>query len=113
MSETSGLLNQRVMIVLRRFHPQTPREVIRGIITEVDEFGMRMSGRRFHEFPDRETGLQEEHPVERETKLYWVPFNSIRYSEIITAGSASERLDNEIQRRKLLTPQETNRQPVS
>ena len=30
---TEGLLSQRVKVVLRRFHPQTPREIIRGIVT--------------------------------------------------------------------------------
>lgn len=52
--ENAGLLSQRVKIVLRRFHQQTP-------------------------------------------------------SEIITPSSASERQDNEIQRRKVLTPQEISR----
>ncbi len=109
MSENAGLLNQRVMIVLRRFHPQTPREVIRGIITEVDELGIRVSGRRFQEFSDRDSVPPAERPVEADTKIYWVPFNSIRYSEIIAAGSASERADNEVQRRKPLTTQESSR----
>ena len=112
MNETVGLLNQRVMIVLRRFDPQTPREFIRGIITEVDESGIRVSGRRFQEFPGRDGGPAEERPVEADTKIYWVPFTSIRYSEIISAGSASERQDNEIQRRKPLTVQQSNRAPT-
>ncbi|MGO9243958.1 MAG: hypothetical protein ACLQDC_04220 [Verrucomicrobiia bacterium] len=45
--DTKGLLSQRVKVVLRRFHPQTPREIVRGIITDVDETGVRVSGRRF------------------------------------------------------------------
>ena len=113
MSEPSGLVNQRVMIVLRRFHPQTPREVIRGIVTEADEFGIRVSGRRFQEFSEREGSLPEERPVERETKLYWVPFNSIRYSEIIATGSDSEREDNEVQRRKPVLVKPINRPSAS
>ena len=28
MAETAGLQGQRIKIVLRRFHPQTPREII-------------------------------------------------------------------------------------
>jgi hypothetical protein len=109
MSEKAGLINQRVKVVLRRFHPQTPREVMRGIITEADEFGIRVSGRRFQEFPERESAILEEHPVERETKIYWVPYSSIRYSEIIPAGSMSERVDNDIQRRTVMTPLEQTR----
>ncbi|MCG3149244.1 MAG: hypothetical protein PCFJNLEI_02704 [Verrucomicrobiae bacterium] len=94
---------QRIKIVLRRFHAQTPREIIRGIITELDDFGFRVSGRRFQEITDLETSLPVERPVEGDSKVYWVPFNSIRYSEIILPGSASEQLDNEIQRRRPLT----------
>jgi hypothetical protein len=112
MVEKTGLLNQRVMMVLRRFHPQTPREIIRGIITEVDEFGVRLSGRRFREVTDHDGHVGVERPVEAETKVYWVPFNSIRYSEIILPGSVSERADTEIQSRKLITPQELRQMSV-
>jgi hypothetical protein len=104
MSETIGLLNQRVKIVLRRFHPETPREIIRGIITEVDESGVRVSGRRFQDYVPKAAGLPEERPVERTNKIYWVPFNSIRYSEVIPAGSLSEKADTDVQRRKPLEP---------
>ena len=104
--DTAGLLSQRVRIVLRRFHPQTPREILRGTITNVDETGLRVSGRRFQELADLESGLPQERPVEPDNKVYWIPHSSIRYSEIIASGSASEKLDNEIQRRKPFTPQE-------
>ncbi len=104
--DTTGLLNQRIKIVLRRFHPQTPREVIRGIITDVDETGLRVSGRRFQEQADLESRVPQEWPVEPDSTVYWIPHSSIRYSEIIAPGSLSEKQDNEIQRRKALTPQE-------
>jgi hypothetical protein len=95
-------------IVLRRFHIQTPREIIRGIVTEVDQFGFRISGRRFQEVMDIESSSAVERPVEGDNKVYWVPFNSIRYSEIIIPGSVSEIQDNEIQRRKPVTPSESH-----
>jgi hypothetical protein len=104
--DTAGLLSQRVKVVLRRFHPQTPREILRGTITNVDETGVRVSGRRFQELADLESGLPQERPVETDNKVYWIPHSSIRYSEIIAPGSADEKLDNEIQRRKPFTPQE-------
>ena len=107
--DTTGLLNQRVKIVLRRFHLQTPREIVRGIITNVDETGLRVSGRRFQEQPDLESRLPQERPVEPDTKVYWIPHTSIRYSEIIAPGSSSEKHDNDIQRRKPFTPQELHR----
>ena len=107
--DTTGLLSQRVKVVLRRFHPQTPREIVRGIITDVDETGVRVSGRRFQEQADLESGTPQERPVEQDTKMYWIPHGSIRYTEIIGPGSPSEKLDNEIQRRKLFTPQELHR----
>lgn len=103
MSKQSTLQSQRIKIVLRRFHIQTPREVIRGIVTEVDDLGFRVSGRRFQEINDLETSLPVERPVEPDSKVYLVPFSSIRYSELILPGSASEQTDNEIQRRKPLT----------
>jgi hypothetical protein len=103
MSEKSNMQGQRIKIVLRRFHVQTPREMIRGMITEIDDYGIRVSGRRFQEIQDLETSLPVERPVESDNKVYWVPFNSIRYSELILAGSSSEHMDNEIQRRKPLT----------
>jgi hypothetical protein len=107
--DTTGLLNQRIKIVLRRFHPQTPREIVRGIITDVDETGLRVSGRRFQEHTNLESRLPQEWPVESDTKVYWIPHSSIRYSEIIAPGSLSEKQDNEVQRRKALTPQELHR----
>ena len=106
MSKSSTLQGHRIKMVLRRFHIQTPREIIRGIVTDVDEFGFRISGRRFQEITDLETSLPVERPAESDTKVYWVPFSSIRYSELISSGSASERMDNEIQRRKPLTEAE-------
>ena len=103
MPQPSSLQGQRIKIVLRRFHVQTPREMIRGIVTDVDEVGFRISGRRFQEITDLETSLPVERPAEADTKVYWVPFYSIRYSELILPGSPSEKADNEIQRRKPLT----------
>ena len=113
MAGMTGLLNQRIKIVLRRFHPETPREVVRGIITEVDELGIRVSGRRFQDVPDFESSLPEERPVEPESKVYWIPFNSIRYSEIVTPGSSSEREDNDVQRRKVVQARDNARRPSS
>ncbi len=109
MSQTEGLLDKRVKIVLRRFHPETPREIVRGIITQVDESGVRVSGRIFQETRDSESGQAEERPVDVANKTYWVPFNSIRISEIIPSKSVSEREDTEIQRRRPLRPQEVSR----
>jgi hypothetical protein len=107
--DTNGLTSQRVKVVLRRFHPQTPREIIRGIVTDADETGLRVSGRRFQEHPDLETATPTERPVEADNKVYWIPYGSIRYTEIIAPGSVSEKLDNEIQRHKVFTPQELYR----
>ena len=109
MSQTEGLSDQRVKIVLRRFHPETPREIVRGIITQVDESGVRVSGRIFQETRNDESGQVEERPVDITNKTYWVPFNSIRISEIIPSKSISEREDTAIQRRKPLRPQDVNR----
>ena len=103
MTKQSTLQGQRIKIVLRRFHIQTPREIIRGIVTDVDELGFRVSGRRFQEITDLETSLPVERPAEADSKVSWIPFNSIRYSELILPGSKSEQMDNEIQRRKPLT----------
>ena len=111
--DTNGLTSQRVKVVLRRFHPQTPREIIRGIVTAVDEAGLRVSGRRFQEHPDLETAVLTERPVEADSKVYWIPYGSIRFTEIIAPGSVSEKLDNEIQRHKVFTPQELHRPTVS
>jgi len=47
--------------------------------------------------------------VEPDARVYWVPHSSIRYSEIIAPGSPSEKLDNEVQRHKVFTPQELQR----
>jgi hypothetical protein len=107
--DTKGLLSQRVKVVLRRFHQQTPREIVRGIITDVDETGVRVSGRRFQEHPDLESAVPQERPVEADSKMYWIPYGSIRYTEIIGPGTPSENLDNEIQRRKVFMPQELQR----
>ncbi len=107
--DTTGLLNQRVKVVLRRFHLQTPREIIRGIITDADEAGIRVSGRRFQEHADLESHVPQERPVEVDTTVYWIPHTSIRYTEIIAPGSLSEKQDNEIQRHKTFTPQELHR----
>ena len=110
MADSTELQGQRLVIVLRRFNAQTPRERIRGIITAIDQAGFRLSGRRFREVADAESPLPVERPVEADTRVYWVPFNSIRYSEIVLPGSSSEKEDNEVQRRKPLTPHELQSQ---
>jgi len=73
MPAKSTMQGQRIKIVLRRFHIQTPREIIRGMITEVDEFGFRVSGRRFQEVVDLETSLPVERPVEGDNKTRAAP----------------------------------------
>ena len=99
MAEKTGRQGQRVRIVLRRFRAQTPREVIRGIISDVGDYGSCDSRRRFLEFPDLETSPPVERPVEGDPKVYRVPFNSIPYSGTILPGSSSEQSDKEIRRR--------------
>jgi hypothetical protein len=113
MTETAGLQGRRVRIVLRRFHPQTPREVIRGIITDMDQYGFRVSGRPFHDVADLETSQRIESHVEVDTKVHWISYNSIRHSEIILPGSTPEQEDSEIQRRKPLTAHELSCQSSS
>jgi len=89
-----NLLNARVRIVLRRNFREMPVDIMRGMVTDANTVGITISGRHFQELRDSVSGDFEERPLSVSTKIYFVPFSSIKYVDVIMPGSPeSEKAD--------------------
>lgn len=94
MSAPQNLLNARVRVVLRRNFREMPVDIMRGMVTDTNNSGITISGRHFQEFRDDVSGDYEERPLSVHTKIYFIPFGSVKYIDVIMPGSPeSEKAD--------------------
>ena len=82
-----NLLNARVRIVLRRNFREMPVDIMRGMVTDATSAGITISGRHFQELRDTVSGAYEERPLSASTKIYFVPYSSLKYIDVIMPGS--------------------------
>jgi hypothetical protein len=88
MSTTpDNLLESRVRIVLRRHFREMPVDIMRGTVTQVSAAGLTISGRHFQEVRDSVSGQYEERPLARHTKVYFIPYSSMKYIDVIMPDS--------------------------
>jgi hypothetical protein len=97
-----NLANARVRIVLRRMFREMPVDIMRGLVTDVSDAGMTISGRHFQEVRDNVTGAYEERPLTKHTKVYFIPYPSIKYVDVIMPDSRESELGDKIERREVL-----------
>jgi hypothetical protein len=95
-------MNARVRIVLRRQFREMPVDIMRGIITDAGEAGLTMSGRHFQEVRDNVTGEYEERPLTKHTKVYFIPYGSAKYIDVILPNSREAEISDKIERREVL-----------
>lgn len=67
---------------------------MRGTVTQVSAPGLTISGRHFQEVRDSVSGLYEENPLARHNKVYFIPYSSMKYIDVIMPDSPeAERAD--------------------
>ena len=104
-----NLKEERVRVVLRRSYQEQPLDIIRGRVTDQDQIGIKVSGRRYQKIMDEIENKIIEKPVDEETKMVFIPYNSIRICEIIVEGTREEEIDKRAKLEKPLTRGEFKR----
>ena len=87
-----NLKEERVRIVFTKSYEDAPLDIIRGRVTDQDEIGIKVSGRRYQKVMDGDDKVIEK-PVDEETKMLFIPYTSIRFCEIIVEGTREEEID--------------------
>lgn len=88
------LNGQKVRVTCRKNYESQPLVIIRGVILETDHNGVTVRGRRFQQMLGEEKRIEK--PVDLETKLYYVPYQSIKFIEMIEEGSRADDIDRRI-----------------
>ena len=99
-----NLSNARVRVVLRRNFREMPVDIMRGVVTDVNDAGITISGRHFQEFRDSVSGGYDERPLAAHTKVYFIPYNSIKYIDVIMPGSPESVLADKIENNPITEP---------
>ena len=75
---------------------------MRGVVTDMSSAGIVISGRHFQEVKDDKYGEYLERPLSKQTKIYFLPFHSIKYIDIILEGSRSEEIAKKVEKNPIL-----------
>ena len=97
------LHNERVRIICNKTFADEPVDIIRGIVTDESDAGLKVSGRHYQKIFDEEAGRLFERPVDEETKVIFIPFTSIKFCEIIVEDSRGEMIDRKVKRERPLS----------
>ena len=87
------LKNEKVRIVCNQYCVKERVVIVRGIVTNEYKQGLKISGRRFQRILAEKEEEMIERPIDKETKILFIPFSSIKTCEIILAGTESEIID--------------------
>ncbi len=98
----------KVRIVLSKIYKEDPIIIIRGSVIDEDERGLLVSGRVFMKIVEENRMLEK--PIDSETKLFFTPFQSIRFLEFVIPGSRFEELHKRILREAPLNSGQINRE---
>ena len=102
MPTAPNLIESNVRIVLLRQFREMPIDIFRGIVTDSNNAGISISGRHFQEVHDSVSGSYEERPLSVYTKVYFIPFSTIKYIDVIIPGSGSEEVAKRIENNPVL-----------
>ena len=97
------LKNERVRIVCNQYCVKERLVTIRGIVIDEYRQGLKISGRRFQRILAEKEEENIERPIDKETKILFIPLSSIKTCEIILAGTESEDIDRRAKIQKPLT----------
>lgn len=92
------LKGQKIRVTCRRNYETQPLVIIRGMVFDGDQGGISIRGRRFQQMLGEEKKLEK--PVDLEMKLYYIPFQSIKFAEVIEEGSRADKVDRRIKAEK-------------
>ncbi len=97
-----SLVEKRVRIALRRNFKEMPVDIMRGTVTGTNSVGMTISGRHFQEVMDSVSGEYDQRPLSKLNKIFFIPFSSVKYLEVIIPGSKAADLANRIEKNSVL-----------
>jgi hypothetical protein len=100
--------DHKVRVVLQKGFKEDPVIIIRGTVIDENENGILISGRIFMKVIDEARVLEK--PIDDETKLFYIPFTSMRFLEFIVPGSRFEELHKRILREPPLPSAQINRE---
>ncbi len=93
---------ERVRIICVKLHKEAPLHIIRGQVLDEDRVGIKVSGRCFQQVMDRSADKTIEKPIDAETKVFFIPFSSIKFCEVILEGTRSDIIDRRAKREGVL-----------
>ena len=97
-----GLTDKRVRIALRRNFKEMPVDIMRGTVTATNAAGIAISGRHFQEVMDTVSGEYDQKPLSKMNKIFFIPFSSIKYLEVIMPGTKAAELADRIEKNPIL-----------
>jgi len=100
--QTKSLYEAKVKVMLSRNFKEKPVDIMRGIVTDMSSAGIVISGRHFQEVKSDVSGEYMERPLSKQTKVFFLPFHSIKYIDVILEGSNSEKIANKIENNPVL-----------
>lgn len=77
------------------------------MVIDEDEKGVLVSGRIFMKMIEEDKVLEK--PIDDETKIFYLPFTSIRFLELIPMGSRFENLHKKVLKETPLESSQINR----
>lgn len=87
---------KKVRIVMQKMGPNDPVTIMRGDVVQSNQNALIIVGRRFAKVIDAASNRAEEKPLDDKQKHYLVPFQSVRFVEVIADGSPEDLLDRKI-----------------
>lgn len=87
---------KKVRIVMQKMGPNDPVTILRGDIVQTNSNAMVITGRRFAKVIDAASTRAEEKPLDDKQKQYLIPFQAVRFVEVIADGSPEDLLDKKI-----------------
>jgi hypothetical protein len=94
----SLLKGQKVRLTCRKNYETQPLVIIRGVVFDSDQGGLGIRGRRFQQMVGEEKKVEK--PVDLEMKLYYLPFQAVKFIEVIEEGTRADRIDRRIKAEK-------------
>ncbi len=84
----------KVRIIFKKGFKDDPIIVVRGAVVDEKDEGILVSGRIFMKVIVEDRVMEK--PIDDETKLFFVPFTSVRFLEFIIPGSRFEDLHKKV-----------------
>jgi hypothetical protein len=91
---------QNVRVVCSRAYIQEPPTIIRGVVLDFDDVGMKISGRLYQKILNDDGSALVERPVDVDNKVLFIPWVSMKFCEQIVSETRAEEIDRRIRLEK-------------